>query len=157
MSSFIDPTHFPITPGAVAASQHKNHERRIAMLERRAGTRIPSGGYGYREPSLENGFANFGGGYATVAYNMDARGHVDMEGKVAIPNNGTRPLTIFTLPTDFRPLGRHEWAVRDYYAGTMQEMIISVGPSGAVQLDVGGVFGSGVSLDAVEFRALLSD
>ena len=52
------------------------------------------------EPVFENGWANSGGSYATMAFRLDSSGYIHLKGRV---QGGTPDTTIFTLPVDYRP------------------------------------------------------
>ena len=51
-------------------------------------------------PVLENGWVNFGSGYAEAKYMKDNLGFVHLRGMV---KSGTNYVNIFTLPIGFRP------------------------------------------------------
>lgn len=51
-------------------------------------------------PAFQNGWVNYGSGYAAVAYSRDSYGIVRLRGAV---KSGTVSTTIFTLPAGWRP------------------------------------------------------
>lgn len=52
------------------------------------------------EPAFQNGWANFGGDWSTMAFAKDAAGFVHLKGSIAA---GTFNVPVFTLPVGYRP------------------------------------------------------
>lgn len=57
-------------------------------------------GIDWRNPTFQNGWTNYGAGYANVQYGQDPYGVVHIRG---IAKSGTLGSTIFTLPVGWRP------------------------------------------------------
>ena len=99
---------------------------------------------GSGEPSFENGWINYGGGFNTCAFRKDSQGFVHLKG---MTKSGTDDSVIFTLPAGYRPAATELFASRsNLNAGYLQ-----VSTAGAVQ----GAFGTVVwiTLDGIVFKA----
>jgi hypothetical protein len=97
------------------------------------------------QPAFENGWTNYGGGFAPAAFYLDPIGRVHLQG---IVKNGAKESTVFTLPAGYRPPEHLAFAVA---AGTAPGKVedVDVYSSGAVF-----AFGaeSVIGLDGISFR-----
>ncbi len=98
-------------------------------------------------PTFQNGFTNWGNGYATAGYYKDKMGRVHLKGVVTRPSSSEQ-LVIFTLPAGYRPTsGRQIFSVlNDIY--TSQIDIHSNGNVVVLYASVGAL-----SLNGISFKA----
>lgn len=145
----LDPTlRGSINPDAAGAERMRALEARLDSLER-GGRRAVSA---WQTPSLVNGFG--GGPNAPVGYYIDSLGRVYLRGTPTVPNVSSRPLTIFTLATGYRPAYTHRFVCAGEFADSIAEVIVDVGPAGAVALSFSGFFGQQINLDEISFRTI---
>lgn len=98
----------------------------------------------WQTPTLQNGWANYGGGYWTVGYGRDHDGFVHLRGMIA---GGTMPGTVFTLPADFRPAAHMFLPI--VAGGVFNFLQITSAGAVTIQLTAGG--NTWVSLDGLQF------
>jgi microcystin-dependent protein len=85
----------------------------------------------WEEPGLENGWTNFGSGYAPAAFSLDTEGHCLLRGRVKAGSVGVRA---FLLPDGHKPAYVAEHIVRSA-AGTA---VVEAHPNGEVVIHQGG-------------------
>lgn len=99
--------------------------------------------------SFENSWVNYGGGYAAAEYYKDYDGVVHLKGMI---KNGTRNVTAFTLPTDYRPVDRRLFGTISSAALPAIDVgRIDITSAGAV-IPIIAVGYTWVSLDGLQFR-----
>lgn len=86
-------------------------------------------------PSLLNGFADFGGGYAKAAYHRDALGYVHVKGLVAHAVGTGGGTIVFVLPLSYRP-SESRYFVLMGTGATFQAVEVSPNGNVATQLVV---------------------
>jgi hypothetical protein len=105
----------------------------------------------YTAPVFAAGWANVGGAYVLAGFNKDRSGIVRLRGLVRRVSGMS--LTIFTLPTGFRPTATHQFPAR---CGDGSLCFIEVSANGEVRFDgPGGVAtaapSGSLTLDGISF------
>ena len=95
-------------------------------------------------PTLVNSWVSYGGSLPTAGYYKDANGVVRLKGTV---KNGTG--TIFTLPSGYRPVARHQ-VIQSAYPGVCYMQVNSDGTVVAAAYLSGGTSGE-VELSGITF------
>lgn len=93
--------------------------------------------------TFQNGWVNYGGGYASVEYARDANGFVHLRGMAA---GGSMPNTVFSLPAGYRPAG-HLYVPTVSVSAFNFVQVQSVGPV-VVNLNTGNTW---LSFDNIAF------
>jgi hypothetical protein len=136
-------TSFPSKPGSGAASRKQVQDMLDQMLgfhnEHIADTE-------WTEPTLQNGWVNFGAPLATVGYRKDTHNYVRIKGTI---KDGTVTVNtvLFTLPVGYRPSEHRYFAV---YSSSVTGSVV-VYNTGAVCIISGSA--AGLSLDGIIFEA----
>lgn len=100
---------------------------------------------GWTYPTLENGWVNTGGIWASARYYKDLDGRVHLDGFVS---SGSPATTIFTLPAGCRP--SHATAFPSLASGAFASLVVYA--DGRVQ-QAAGASGASISLSSISFRA----
>ena len=95
------------SPEERIASEVADLKARLAALESRIERPIAAASQGWQSPTLNSGWSNFGGGFASAGYYRDPLGVVWVRGLVvAGAGAGT---TVFVLPSNYRPAANMLW------------------------------------------------
>lgn len=86
----------------------------------------------WHNPTLQNGWVNFGSGFQSVGYMKDSLGFVHLRGVV---KSGTVDQAIFTLPAGYRPIAT-VYSLNANGASSYTG-IVNVSPTGVVKNDTG--------------------
>ncbi len=97
------------------------------------------------EPAFEHSWTNEGGGFETAGFYKDPFGIVHLVGDV---HNGTDAMSIFTLPTGYRPSSTVDVTVRAN--GDTGNATVAINTLGAVE--VFGYVNNRVPLNGITFR-----
>ncbi|MDD5091765.1 MAG: hypothetical protein PHQ23_12730 [Candidatus Wallbacteria bacterium] len=99
----------------------------------------------WQTPTLQNGWINYGGGFAAASYFRDSLGIVHLKGNI---KSGTIPSTAYTLPIGYRPVETQTFN-GSVDSGSCR---IDILPSGEIQLDT-SCSATRTSLDGISFKA----
>jgi hypothetical protein len=101
------------------------------------------------QPTFQNGWINFGGGFAAAGFYKDPLSRVHLQGVIT---SGTAGSTAFTLPSGYIPTENHAFAVTAG-TGTPNTVSVNVFSNGQVFIFNSGVSNNfPVALDTVSFR-----
>jgi hypothetical protein len=102
------------------------------------------------EPGFGSGWKNAGGGYQSVGFYRDDEGVVHLRGAVAFPASS---ITIFTLPTGYRPAATEMFSAELDDAGSAMVFVTSGGDVDLEFVNPNGSAPHAMSLSGISFRA----